>query len=218
MTDSEAAAEHLKLIRGMMERATVYRAISAPAAIFGGILATLTGGYFFVRAGSGARPVDGREFYLVWIGVLVVVGVFNTALLWRKSKAAGEPLWSPGMKLACSALAPTLLAGGILSYLFVRDWDEFELCVLAWVLCYGAALLAMGGVAPRSIRRLGWMFVVAGLLLFVAWRGFGPAFAPQLGIDDLQAASCMMMATFGLLHLVHGVGVVVRKGGDGEPA
>ena len=217
MSNSAAATEHLRVIRGMMERATVYRAISAPAAIFGGILAAVAGGYFFIRAGGDGRPVEGRDFFWTWVGVLVVAGLFNAVLLWRSSSRAGEPFCSPGMKLACLSLAPTLLAGGILSYTVARDYDEFELCALAWILCYGAALLAMGGVAPRSIRRLGWMFLVSGVLLFLAWRGFGPAFAPQLGIDDLQAASCMMMATFGFLHLVHGVGVMVRRGGGGEP-
>ena len=43
MNDSEKALDQLKVIRSMMERATVYRALSAPAAIFGGILAVVVG-------------------------------------------------------------------------------------------------------------------------------------------------------------------------------
>ncbi|MFL2480182.1 MAG: hypothetical protein ACJ0K4_11600 [Verrucomicrobiales bacterium] len=46
MKDSDHAVEHLKVIRGMMEKATIYRAISAPAAIFGGLLAMLVGFYY----------------------------------------------------------------------------------------------------------------------------------------------------------------------------
>jgi hypothetical protein len=65
MTDPEVAADHLKIIRSLMQRATVYRAISAPAAIFGGIIALVTGGVMAHRApvpeeaslGSSAEPI-----------------------------------------------------------------------------------------------------------------------------------------------------------------
>ena len=217
MSDPAAAAEHLKLIRGMMERATVYRAISAPAAIFGGVLGAVTGGYFFIRGSGEGSPVRGAEFFWIWVAVLALVSLFNVVLLWRKSRSGGEKLWSPGMKLACLSLAPTLLVGGVLSYSFAVDYDEFVMCVVAWTISYGAALLAMGGVAPRSIKRLGRMFLVGGILIFVAWRVLGAAVLPQLGLAELQAAAVLMMVTFGFLHLVHGVGVMVRKGGDGEP-
>ena len=216
MSDPAAAAEHLKLIRGMMERATVYRAVSAPAAIFGGVLACATGGYFIVRASGGDGMVRGAEFFWTWVGVLLMVDVFNTVLLWRKAGAAGEPLFSPGLRLAAFSVAPALLAGGVLSYEVITGYDEFELCVLAWVLCYGVALLAMGGVAPRSLRRLGWLFVAAGVLLFLVWRNFGAAVKPQLGIGEVESASWIMIATFGLLHLVHGAGVLLRRGASEE--
>ena len=49
MTDQELAADHLKIIRSLMERATVYRAISAPAALFGGIIALVTGIYMALK-------------------------------------------------------------------------------------------------------------------------------------------------------------------------
>ena len=39
MPDHTEAEEHLRVIRTLMERATVYRAISAPTAFFGGSIA-----------------------------------------------------------------------------------------------------------------------------------------------------------------------------------
>lgn len=39
-----AAEEHLRVIRELMERATVYRAVSAPAALFCGLIALSVSG------------------------------------------------------------------------------------------------------------------------------------------------------------------------------
>ena len=44
MKSPDAAAEHLRTIRSLMERATVYRAISGPGALLGGVLALGVGG------------------------------------------------------------------------------------------------------------------------------------------------------------------------------
>ena len=217
MSDSAAAAEHLKVIRGMMERATVYRAVSAPAAIFGGVLAVLTGGYFIFLESDG-EEVSGKLFFMVWVGVLILVDIFNTFLLWKRANAADEPLFSAGMKHVCLVFGPTMVAGGILSYEIAVSQNAFELCALTWILCYGAALLAMGGVAPRSLRRLGWAFMGAGAALFLAWKITGNSIPEALGLGTVGAASAAMIVTFGLMHLAHGIGVLLRKGSEGEPA
>mgnify|MGYP003328512406 FL=1 len=70
----------------------------------------------------------------------------------------------------------------------------------------------MGEVAPRSLKRLGWVFIVSGALLFLIWMKFKAAFSAVLGVDYLGSASIMMMLTFGMLHIGHGIGVLLRKG------
>ena len=62
MNDSEKALNQLKVIRSMMEKATVYRALSAPAAIFGGVLAVIVGVYFFIQEKNG-EYVDGTKYF-----------------------------------------------------------------------------------------------------------------------------------------------------------
>ena len=39
MSDQDPASEHLRIIRQLMERATVYRSIAAPVALVGGVVA-----------------------------------------------------------------------------------------------------------------------------------------------------------------------------------
>ena len=105
--------------------------------------------------------------------------------------------------------APAAIAGAIISFEAAKN--DIELCTLVWILCYGAALLAMGEVAPRSLKRLGWSFIIFGTVFFLIWMKFKAALSPVLGIGYLGSASIMMIATFGILHIGHGIGVLIRK-------
>ena len=209
MKNSDHALEHLKVIRGMMEKATVYRALSAPAAIFGGFLAILIGCYFFVQDQKEIY-LSGYHFFWTWVVALVVGDSFNGFLLFRRARKEGINFFSAGLKHTCFACAPAAIAGGIISYEVVEQ--EVELCALVWILCYGVAILAMGGAAPRSLRRLGWSFLIFGIIIFLVWMKYGPAFSPGLGIHGpVGAAGIIMMLTFGLLHLIYGFGVLLSK-------
>ena len=208
MKDSDHALEHLKVIRGMMEKATIYRALSAPAAIFGGLLAMLIG-FYFLYHDQKEIYVSGYKFFWTWAIALIIGDCFNGFLLFRRARKEGVTFLSSGLKHTCFACAPAAIAGGIISYEVVEQ--EIELCALVWVLCYGVAILSMGGAAPRSLRRLGWAFLISGSVIFLVWMKYGPAMSAILGINTLGAGAVMMMLTFGLLHLVHGVGVLLRK-------
>ncbi|MEC7224815.1 MAG: hypothetical protein VXW02_11135 [Verrucomicrobiota bacterium] len=209
MNDSEKALNQLNLIREMMEKATVYRALSAPAAIFGGLLAVLLGLYFLLQDKNG-EFVDGAHYFWTWVVALIIADSFNALLLFKRAKREGSKFISSGVKLTILRTAPAAIAGAIISFEAAKN--DIELCTLVWILCYGAALLAMGEVAPRSLKRLGWSFIVFGTLFFLIWMKFKAALSPVLGIGYLGSASIMMIATFGILHIGHGIGVLIRKG------
>ena len=209
MNDSEKALNQLKLIREMMEKATVYRALSAPAAIFGGFMAVLLGLYFLLQDKNG-EFVDGAHYFWTWVVALIIADSFNAFLLFKRAKREGTKFISSGVKLTIFRTAPAAIAGAIISFEAAKN--DIELCTLVWILCYGAALLAMGEVAPRSLKRLGWSFIVFGTVFFLIWMKFKAALSPVLGIGYLGSASIMMIATFGILHIGHGIGVLIRKG------
>ena len=209
MNDSEKALNQLNLIREMMEKATVYRALSAPAAIFGGFLAVLLGLYFLLQDKNG-EFVDGSHYFWTWVVALIIADSFNALLLFKRAKREGSKFISSGVKLTILRTAPAAIAGAIISFEAAKN--DIELCTLVWILCYGAALLAMGEVAPRSLKRLGWSFIVFGTVFFLIWMKFKAALSPVLGIGYLGSASIMMIATFGILHIGHGIGVLIRKG------
>ena len=216
-SESVAAAEHLKTIRQMMERATVYRALSAPAAIFGGLVAIGTAGYFIWKTRSGGE-VSPAAFFWIWVGAMLVVDIFNSIFLWKKSRIDEEPYFSPALFHVCLAVTPALVVGGILSYEIGVGLGHVELCALTWILCFGIALLAMGGVAPRSLKRLGWVFLGAGILVFLVRTITGSGISEILGTGEVEAASWIMLFTFGLMFIGHGFGVLLRKPSDAEPA
>lgn len=200
--NASEAAEQLRTIRSLMERATVYRAISAPAALVAGVLSVGLSWWQGVM-GWGAELASER-FTKEWMMVLLVVSLLNVGMLWRSARGRGEPFVSAGMKLALGALVPPLVAGFVLGLLAAEaaPLDPVQVSSF-WILFYGLALRATGSFAPRSMQRLGLAFFVAGLLSFLpsVRQLAGPVAAPLL----------FMSLTFGLFHLVYAAAVFLSN-------
>src|ERR1051326_7973300 len=111
MTDQRAKAEDdLRIIRSLMERATVYRAISAPTALVAGLLSIAAAVTVFLsnKNDFGSQLV-GRGFALVWLIVLLFALAANAFFIRREAVRNGRPFISPAMKLALRAIAPCLV-------------------------------------------------------------------------------------------------------------
>ena len=209
MSDRAAAEENLRVIRNLMERATVYRAISAPSALVAGLLSTLAAGFVYYNNEVNlllGRTVRPREFAGLWIGVLIVAALGNLFFIRREAKAANRPFVSSGMRLALMAITPNLLIPAAFTlwffqtgYLGARELD----LVAVWVAFYGLALLATSLFAPRSLALLGWAFLISSLSI------------PLLVnvIDNLtdDVPDTVMGVTFGLYHLVYAVAAWPRR-------
>lgn len=204
MDEQQRAEEHLRVIRNLMERATIYRAISAPTALVGGLLATVVS-IFLAWGMTGHNRIlanqdlTGRYFILLWLMVLLVTLCANTWFIFRKSRREGTPLFTPALKLTIVSALPTLFIAAIFTALFWR-YDETEealpLLVNIWIICYGLVLLATAPFAPRSLVVLGWVALGTGgcILIFpsVIFR-FEPA----------MRAILAMGLVFGLYHLAY---------------
>lgn len=197
---AEEAASQLRAIRALMENSTVYRAISAPAAGFAGLLSLGVCGWLWLVRDSGRAPSP-EGFAAIWLGVLFLVSLVNAVLLRRSARARGEAFVSPGMKHALRALLPPLFAGFWLS---VRHGGGEANMASLWILFYGLALLATGSFSPRSMRLLGVVFFGFGLL----------AASPELrGPEGRQDESgiLLMALSFGLFHLIYAAAVILRS-------
>ncbi|MEN8797013.1 MAG: hypothetical protein ABF328_09920 [Akkermansiaceae bacterium] len=193
MSDKDRAEENLAIIRSMMERATVYRMISGPTALFGGVLTLLV--VFLFPWAEFEAP---RDWKWVWFGVAILVLVMNTVLVILKSTREKTTLFSPGLKMGLKAIVPALLIGFVIG-IIQNDLSSEELAWI-WMLCYGAALCATSSFAPRSMWWLGIFFIVTGLYFF---RDI-----PSGGYSIVRA-NMMMSQTFGGYHLVYGFYVLL---------
>ena len=210
------AEEHLRVIRSLMEKATIYRAISAPTALVGGLASVLFGGWLYFRwrplpAGKEAEEFT-QLFIFGWFGVLAVTGAANSALLWLGARRRGEPFLSPGMRQALFALLPAMLCGAFLSYLFLTFHETYWLPPM-WMMCYAVGLLATGHFAPRSIPLLGWGFMLAafGSTLWLVRLGWQAAWGHGES-SVATAANLLMVATFGIFHLIYAACTWPRAG------
>ncbi len=209
MKDASARAEeHLQVIRSLMERATIYRAISAPTALCGGLLALLASVLLYngnareaVSFFKLSFPGAARHFILIWLVVLAATLLANTFFIARKARREGSAFLTSGLRLAIAAATPALLVAATLTLIFWRNDETTEaLPILAatWITGYGLALLSTASFAPASLRLLGWAFLVAGLAALLLT---GPLFSA----DPARHTALAMGITFGLFHLIYGV-------------
>ncbi len=205
MSEQARAAEHLRIIRSLMERATIYRAMSAPSALVGGTLSLLVAGSWVSYHQYSERAADlppallDRWFLWQWLGVLALTGASNLLFLHRDARRRGDPFLSPGMKLAISAMSPSLSVAAVLTILFVTQ-NYTRILAPMWVVLYGLALLSTAPFAPRSIERLGLVFLCAGL---------GVILMPAISVVAAPATNSVLFPhllmgfTFGLFHIVY---------------
>lgn len=225
MPNRSEAEEHLRVIRSLMEKATIYRAISAPTALVGGLCSIAFGSWLYFHwrplpEGNESSEFE-RLFLFGWIAVLVITMCANALLIWRAAKERNDPFISPAMKKALWALLPPLLCGGFFTALlsFLQE-PGVRWCLPGfWMIFYGLGLLATSQFAPKSIPLLGWCFLAAGIgsflgdywLEFVRMWGKGETHRPT-------AANLMMIATFGLFHLIYAACTWPRKTATSDSA
>jgi len=195
------AEEDLRVIRSLMERATVYRAISAPTALVAGLLSTLAAVAIYWNNEVSLffdRPMRGRQFAEFWIAVLFVALAANTFFIWREARRTGRPFVSSGMKLAVRGIAPCLLVpAAFTAWFFGTGYlggAELEL-VVVWIVSYGLALLSTALFAPRSLALLGWAFLLSGMAI--------PALNNLIEDFPIDIPLAAMGTTFGLYHLIY---------------
>jgi hypothetical protein len=201
-SDSDSASRQLRVIRSLMERATIYRSISAPTALVGGLLSL--GGFLTAYYAKHHRhhPLSPTEFLIVWLVILALTCFTNSIFLSRGAARRSESFFSPGMKCALLSVAPAFLSAAVLTALMYHH--SIHLALL-WITLYGVGLLGTQHFAPRSIVILGLAFFLTGCVLLVTWKHlFMPN--PHLEPSGL-VVSGIMAATFGGYHLAYAAAV-----------
>ena len=194
--ETNQAAEHLQVIRTLMERSALYRRALAPIMTYCGILGVVAG-----VIGWQLKINSDRYFILFWslVALLALTGAF--LLVRRQAFKDAEPLWSPPTKRVAQALQPPLYIGCFInlvgSYLLrgIADAQIQLLFVTLWAWFYGCAIHSAGFFIGRGIRWFGWIFIVCGAVLLI----------PSLGAYTQIRPHFAMAVVFGGLHLAYGI-------------
>src|SRR4051794_24796639 len=108
--DTNWAAEHLQVIRTLMERSAVYRRALAPIMIYNGVLGSLG-----AIVGLTVEVDKPRPFIIYWVCVALIALAGSYFLVRRQALKAAEPFWSPPTRRVTQAMLPPLAAGGIIT-------------------------------------------------------------------------------------------------------
>lgn len=215
MPNQSNAEENLLVIRSLMERATVYRAISAPTALVGGLLSMVASTVIFLNNatehGIGDR-ITSREFTMIWLGVLAITMMFNAIFIHREAVRTGRPFISPAMKMALRSIAPCLVIPLMVTIWFFKAGylgNQEQFLVVVWTSFYGLALLSTSVFAPRSLSVLGWAFLLTGISI--------PVIDNLLDTDfSAETPNLLMGIMFGLYHMIYAACTWPRKAATSE--
>lgn len=195
--ESNWAAEHLQVIRTLMERSAVYRRTLAPVMLAIGCLGLVASvvGWFSPWQSS-------MSFGTYWCAISFVGLVAAYLLVRRQALQAAEPFWSPPTRRVTQAILPPFFAGCItVIALFLPQWRQPQQAWWLpplWMILYGCAMNAAGFFMPRGMKLFGWLFILAGGSLFLGLSL--PENAPPL-----RYGHAVMGTAFGGLHLAYGL-------------
>jgi hypothetical protein len=199
--EHHAAAEHLEVIRTLMERSALYRRTLAPIMLYIGSVGTLAG-----ALGLAAGVESWRTFVAWWLAAALVAVAGAFVIARRQALQDNDVFWSPPTVRVTQAMVPPLAAGFVfsLAMLAAGPGQVRWLFVLCNALFYGCAVHAAGFFMPRGMKLFGWLIIaLAGAaLLTLPW--LEATASPRL--DHL-----LMGAIFGLLHLAYGVYLYVTE-------
>src|SRR5262245_106877 len=184
------AIENLRFIRETMERAEAFTAVPGWGGVLMGISAV-------VAAVVSGAPDNTTRWMAVWLVDAVVASVIAIAAIARKARLSGVSLSGrPALRFAL-AFSPPLIAGMVLTPVFVMTGLMTRLpgC---WLLNYGTAVATGGAFSVRVVPIMGLCFMALGVVAFVAPAAWG---------------HWLMAAGFGGLHIIFGLIIARRYGG-----
>ena len=194
--EPNSAAEHLQIIRTLMERSALYRRALAPITLTAGVLGVgaAVAGWAF-----GISSPRGFVFYWMVVGAVTLLATFLQVR--RQALKEAEAFWSPPMRRVAQAFFPPLFVGMFLGLAALCPRGDFippSILPAGWMLLYGCALHAAGFFMVRGIKLFGWGFVLCGCAA-LGWR---------LGLDGappIERGHLLMGVAFGGLHLAYGI-------------
>lgn len=184
------AMDNLSYIRGMMERAGTFTAVSGWGQIVIGVTA-------IAAALVAARQTLPWAWAATWLAEAGIAAGISVASMALKAHSANMPLISGPMRKLILSFSPPIIVGAVLTTVMVQR-GMYDFLPGVWMLLYGAAVVSAGTYSVRSVPVMGAGFMLIGASTFVVPAHFSTA---------------LMIAAFGGLHIVVGAWIAWRHGG-----
>jgi hypothetical protein len=184
------AMDNLRFIRETMEAAGTFTAVSG----WGQVVIGLTA---IPAALIAAQFRDRPEWVLVWAAEAFLALFISVWFMYDKARSASLPLLSGSARKLLFSFSPVVAVGMVVTVFLMRR-EMFGLLPGMWMLLYGTAVVAAGAFSVRIVPVMGAAFIVVGgtaLFAPVAW------------------STWLMIAGFGLLHILFGFVIARRHGG-----
>jgi hypothetical protein len=185
----ERAVDHLLYIRRTLESSAEFTSVPGRGGMAMGATAAAT-----AWLAAGAPP---RDWLALWIADALVAGMIGAWTTRRKARGQRVSLSRGVGRRFLLGLGPPLAAAVVLTVALVR-LEAVSLVPGAWLLLYGAAVIAGGTQSVRIVPQMGLCFMaLGGVALFAPWGW----------------ANALMGAGFGGLHIVFGWLIARHHGG-----
>jgi hypothetical protein len=184
------AMDNLRFIRGMMEQAATFTAVSGWGEVVIGISAI------------GAALVASRQtlpwaWVATWLAEAGIAAGISVASMTLKSHAANVPLLTGPVRKLILSFSPAIIVGAVLTAVLINH-ELYAFLPGVWMSLYGAAVVSAGTYSVRIVPVMGAAFMVAGAVALLAPAAW---------------ATPLMIAGFGGLHIVFGLWIARRHGG-----
>jgi len=181
----------LQFIRETIESASGFEVPGSAGVIMG-----------VIGLSASALCALGADFLMVWLLAAMLAVVAGGACVWRQGGDSRRALYRASLRRFTLCLCPTLLAGAVLTTVFVAIGQRHFLPG-TWLLLYGCAVLSASTLitraASRAIALMAGIFLASGVLTLLL-----PASVHNL----------MLGAGFGGLHL--GFGLLLAESDNGR--
>jgi len=175
----EHAADNLRFIRDTMARAGRFGAVPGWGAAAMGVTALVT-------ALVAGPPRAGTTWLAWWLGDAALAVAIGVVAMARKARRIDSSLAGAPARQFALAFVPAVLAGAVLTAVFVENGLTLHLPGV-WLVTYGAAVSSAGALSERPVRITGIAIFAIGVLAFLCPVSWGTAFM-ALGFGVTQIA------------------------------
>jgi hypothetical protein len=184
------AIDNLSFIRGAIERAGSFTAVS-------GVGQTAVGITALAAAWIAARQASRDRWVWVWVAEALLALLISAWAIARKAEARDLPLFTGASRRFALSFGLPITIGALLTPPLLRSGAADEIPGL-WLALYGTGIVTGGLFSVAIVPVMGICFVLLGACALYGPPGWG---------DILMAAG------FGGIHIAFGIAIARRYGG-----